>query len=61
MQRLIQRLRHRYRIQVLDEQDFENKRTFRLSVLKLIVLFGGVLMGMVLLTIYLVAFTPIRE
>lgn len=61
MQRLIQRLRHRYRIQVLDEQDFENKRTFRLSVLKLIVLFGGVFMGMVLLTIYLVAFTQIRE
>ena len=58
---LIQRLRHRYRIQVLDEQDFENKQTFRLSLLKLIVLFGGTLIGMVILTIYLVAFTPIRE
>jgi murein DD-endopeptidase MepM/ murein hydrolase activator NlpD len=58
---LMQRLRHRYRIQVLDEQDFENKQTFRLSLLKLMVLLGGALMGMVLLTIYLVAFTPIRE
>lgn len=61
LQRLLQRLRHRYRIQVLDEQDFENKRTFRVSVLKLFVLFGGTLMGMVLLTLYLVAFTPFRE
>jgi murein DD-endopeptidase MepM/ murein hydrolase activator NlpD len=60
-QRLLQRLRHRYRIQVLDEQDFENKRTFRLSVLRLLILFGGVLMTMVVLTVYLVAFTPIRE
>ncbi len=61
LQKIGLRLRHRYRIQVLDESDFANKRTFRLSLLRLIILFGGTLMAMVLLTIYLVAFTPFRE
>lgn len=61
LQKIGQRLRHRYRIQVLDESDFENKRTFRLSLLRILILFGGMLMAMVLLTIYTVAFTPFRE
>ncbi len=58
---LVSRGRHHYRIQVLDEADFGFKRSFRLSFLKLVVLFSSIIIVMVLLTIYLVAFTGLRE
>ena len=58
---LASRVRHHYRIQVLDEADFGFKRSFRLSFLKLFVLFSAIVIVMVLLTIYLVAFTGLRE
>jgi lipoprotein NlpD len=51
----------RYNIQVLDVEHFENKANFRLSALQLFGAFLTVMLVLILLTIYLVAFTGLRE
>lgn len=56
-----QQLRRKYRVQVISEDHFEEKASLRLSLLNLLVIFGSVIIVMVLLTIYLVAFTNLRE
>lgn len=51
----------RYRIQVLDDEKFESRASFRLSALQIFTVFTTVLVLFIFLTIYLVAFTGIRE
>lgn len=51
----------RYRIQVLDDEHFENKAQFRMSALQVFSAFSTLLVLFVLFTIYLVAFTSLRE
>jgi len=55
------RLRYRYRISVLYDEHFGERISFRLSLANLMVIGGGVLIFFVSLTIYLVAFTGLRE
>jgi septal ring factor EnvC (AmiA/AmiB activator) len=51
----------KYNIQVLDVEHFENKANFRLSALQLFGFFITTMVVLIILTIYLVAFTGIRE
>lgn len=55
------KLRHRYLISVMHEDHFGERLNFRLSAWNLIVILFGVISLMVGLTIYLVAFTGLRE
>ena len=56
-----QRLRRRYRVNIISEEHFEEKASLRLSALHLVIVFSSVIIVMVSLTIYLVAFTSLRE
>jgi murein DD-endopeptidase MepM/ murein hydrolase activator NlpD len=58
---ILSRLRYRYRISVLYDEHFGERISFRLSVANLLVIGGGILIFFVALTIYLVAFTGLRE
>jgi murein DD-endopeptidase MepM/ murein hydrolase activator NlpD len=58
---LLERWRHRYRILVMHDDHYEAKYTFRLSVWNIVVLLSFVVLVMVGLTIYLAAFTGLRE
>ncbi len=51
----------KYNIQVLDVEHFENKANFRLSALQLFGFFVTTMTVLIILTIYLVAFTGLRE
>lgn len=51
----------KYRIQVLDVDHFENKASFHLSALQILVAFITIMTILIFLTIYLVAFTGLRE
>jgi len=51
----------KYNIQVLDVEHFDNKANFRLSALQLFGFFVTTMILLVILTIYLVAFTGLRE
>lgn len=57
----LQRVRRKYRIQIISEDQFESKATFRLSSLQVFVLLSVTIILMVIFTIYLVAFTSLRE
>lgn len=56
-----ERLKHRYRLVVLNDDTFEESFSLRLRPVGLIVLVGGITIGMTVLVISLVAFTPLRE
>ncbi len=56
-----QHLRRKYRVQVISEEHFEEKASLRLSMLNILVIISLIIIAMVSLTIYLVAFTNLRE
>lgn len=51
----------KYNVQVLDVEHFENKANFRLSALQIFGAFVTIMTILIFLTIYLVAFTGLRE
>ena len=51
----------KYNIQVLDVNHFENKASFRISALQIFGAFVTIMTLLIILTIYLVAFTGLRE
>ncbi len=51
----------KYNVQVLDVEHFENKASFRLSALQIFGVFVTIMTVLIFLTIYLVAFTGLRE
>ncbi|MBE2246831.1 MAG: M23 family metallopeptidase [Candidatus Competibacteraceae bacterium] len=55
------RLRTKYRVQVISEDHFEEKASWRLSAFNIVIVFSMIVILMVSLTIYLVAFTNLRE
>jgi murein DD-endopeptidase MepM/ murein hydrolase activator NlpD len=58
---LLERLRHRYRLVVLNDDTFEEKFSLRLTPLGFLVLLGSVTIIMTMLVTSLIAFTPLRE
>lgn len=57
----IRKLRNKYRLVIMNDQTFEERLSFRLSRLNVFVLAGSVAIFLIVLTIYIIAFTPLRE
>ena len=55
------RLRNKYRLIILNETTFEEKLSFRLSRLNVFVVTGTLVILLIFLTTYIIAFTPLRE
>ncbi|MBK7212293.1 MAG: M23 family metallopeptidase [Bacteroidales bacterium] len=60
-QLLLQRLRDKYRLVILNEESFEERLSFRLSRLNVFVVIGLMSIVLVLITTYIIAFTPLKE
>ena len=56
-----EKLLHKYRLVILNESTFEEKISFKLSRLNVFVTGSLFIMGLIGLTILLIAFTPLRE
>src|SRR5690606_6307152 len=59
--RKIDRLKHKYRFVILNDDTFEEKLSFRLSRLNVYTVFGVGSLFLIALVIVLIAFTPFRE
>ncbi|MFM2284789.1 MAG: Murein DD-endopeptidase MepM [Bacteroidota bacterium] len=57
----IRKLRHKYRLVVMNDETFEEKYSLRLSQLNLFTAIGLLSIGLVILTTFVIAFTPLRE
>lgn len=60
-QRLLERLRDKYRLVILNEETFEERFSLRLSRLNVFVVLGLLSIIIVFITSYIIAFTPLRE
>jgi len=58
---IVRKLRHKYRLVVMNDETFEEKYSLKLSQLSLFTAFGLLTIGLILLTTVLIAFTPLRE
>jgi hypothetical protein len=56
-----QRLKHKYRLVILNDDTFEEKVSLRLSQLNVFVVLGISSLLLILLVILLIAFTPLKE
>src|SRR6202008_3115174 len=59
--RFLQRLRHRYRLVIMNDDTFEENFSLRLTPLGFFILLGSVTIVMTMLVTSLIAFTPLRE
>jgi murein DD-endopeptidase MepM/ murein hydrolase activator NlpD len=59
--KIIQKLRHQYRLVVMNDDTFEEKFSLRLTPLGLFILLGSVTIVMTVFVTSLIAFTPLRE
>jgi len=57
----LQRLKHKYRLVILNEDTFEERMSLRLSQLNVFVVVGVSSLVLVLMVILLIAFTPLKE
>lgn len=57
----IEKLKSKYRFNILNDETFEEVWTMRLSRFNVITFFGGAAILIIVLVIVLIAFTPIRE
>ncbi|MFO8128305.1 MAG: M23 family metallopeptidase [Bacteroidales bacterium] len=55
------RLRDKYRLVIMNEETYEKKLSFRLSRLNVFVTITTISLLMIVLTIFIIAFTPLRE
>lgn len=60
-QLLLQRIRDKYRLVILNEETFEERLSFRLSRLNVFVAIGMLSILLVFITTYIIAFTPLKE
>lgn len=59
--KFLQRLRHRYRIVIMNDDTFEENFSLRLTPLGFFILLGSITIVMTILVTSLIAFTPLRE
>lgn len=55
------KLRNKYRLVILNDESYEEKFSFRLSRLNVFVTIGFTAIFLIVITIFLIAFTPLRE
>jgi murein DD-endopeptidase MepM/ murein hydrolase activator NlpD len=58
---LTQKLKRRYKLVVMDESSFEEKIRFRITRWGIIVLVSSIAIVLIVFTVYLIAFTSLRE
>ena len=58
---LLEQLKSKYRLVIMDDATFEEYASFRLSRIKIYILLGSVLLILTFIITSLIAFTPIRE
>jgi murein DD-endopeptidase MepM/ murein hydrolase activator NlpD len=59
--RLVRHLRNKFRLVVMNDQTLEEKFSLRLTPLNIIVFGGTFALSLITITLYLIAFTPLRE
>ncbi len=59
--KLYSRLINKYRLVIMNVDTFEEKASLTLTPMNVITVFGSVIIFLVTLTIYIIAFTPLRE
>lgn len=59
--RWVNKLRNKYRLVILNDETYEEKFSFRLSRLNVFVTVGFTSILLIIVTIFLIAFTPLRE
>ena len=57
----LKRIRHRYRLVVMNDDTFEENFSLRLTPLGLVVLLGSITIIMIMIVTSFIAFTPLRE
>lgn len=60
-QKFIDKIRNKYRLVVMNDETFEEKLSFRLSRLNVFVVVGTMSILLIIITTYIIAFTPLRE
>lgn len=59
--RIVRKLRSKFRLVVLNDQTFEERFSLRLSPLNVLVFGGTLVLSLITITLYIIAFTPLRE
>lgn len=59
--KILQRLRNKYRLVIIDDDSLEEKISFRLSRMNVFVGIGLVCILLIIITTFIIAFTPLRE
>jgi murein DD-endopeptidase MepM/ murein hydrolase activator NlpD len=59
--KIYKKLKNKYRLVMMNDQTFEERVSFRLSPLNVFVFAGLVIISLITLTIFVIAFTPLRE
>lgn len=59
--RIVRKLRNKFRLVIMNAETFEEKAALRLSPMNVIVFFGTIMISLITITLYLIAFTPLRE
>lgn len=57
----VKKLRHKYRLVVMNDDTFEEKYSLRLSQLNLFTVIGLLVIGLIILTTFVITLTPLRE
>jgi len=61
IKRFFKNLRNKYKLQILNEETLEEKLSFRLSRLNVIILFGTITILSIAFTILMIYITPLKE
>ena len=54
-------LRSKFRLVVMNDETLEERFALRLSPMNVMVFFGTIMLALIFITLYLIAFTPLRE
>jgi murein DD-endopeptidase MepM/ murein hydrolase activator NlpD len=58
---IVRKLRNKFRLVVMNDQTLEEKFSLRLTPMNILVFGGTFVISLIVLTLYLIAFTPLRE
>jgi murein DD-endopeptidase MepM/ murein hydrolase activator NlpD len=61
LKRFFDKLKNKYRLVIMNDESFEEKFSFRLSRLNVFIVAGALIIVLIFLTTYIIAFTPLRE
>jgi murein DD-endopeptidase MepM/ murein hydrolase activator NlpD len=59
--KIYRKLRNKYRLVIMNDQTLEERASLRLSPLNVFVFSGTLILSLITFTIYIIAFTPLRE